>query len=145
MRAILGWALALVAGAFLGAAVYESVLSDPASQLAVPAVVPSGALTPEPAPALYRTEIREVVEPTPTVTVVDEIVVTKTAAPAAPRVQTTGRTAKPAPTKSTKATRAPKSDEESARESGEREHEDSEDHEDEHEDHGDEHEDHEED
>jgi hypothetical protein len=142
MRAILGWALALVAGAFLGAAVYESALSDPASQLAVPAVVPSGALTPEPAPTLYRTEVRKVVEPTPTVTVVDEVVVTKTVAPAAPRAQTVGRTAKPASTKSTRATRAPGSDDESARESGEREHEDSEDHGAEH---GDEHEDHEDD
>ena len=82
MRTVLGWAVALVAGAFMGAAVYQAVLSDPLPRKAAAEVVPSVQATPEPAPTIYRTEVREIVDPTPTVTVVDEVVVEKTAKPA---------------------------------------------------------------
>lgn len=81
MRTVLGWAVALVAGAFMGAAVYQAVLSDPLPRKAAAEVVPSAQVTPEPAPTLYRTEVREIVDPAPTITVVEEIVVTETAEP----------------------------------------------------------------
>jgi len=82
MRAVLGWAVAMVAGAFMGAAVYQAVLSDPTPRNAASTVVPSAEVTPEAAPTLYRTKEVTVVDPTPTITVEEEVVVTRTAKPA---------------------------------------------------------------
>ncbi len=127
MRAILGWVAALAAGALVGVAVYHTVLADTTPRLAAEVVVPSAEITPEAAPTVYRTEVRTVVDPTPTVTVQDVVEVTRQAA----------STPDPAPTSSTRAGSG------AARGSGEREHADDESHEGGGDDHGEaEHEDH---
>jgi hypothetical protein len=102
MRAVLGWAVALVAGAFMGAAVYQAVLTDPTPRSAVATVVPSAEGTPEAVPTLYRTEVVTVVDPTPTITVEEEVVVTRTVqpTPAPDRVSSTRSAAESKPSSS---------------------------------------------
>jgi hypothetical protein len=91
MRTLIGWISALFASAFIGAALYDAVLSDPVPQAAADTVVERMVPAPGPQPTLVRTEIREVVEPTPTITVEDLVLV----APAQPAAQP--RTSSPAP------------------------------------------------
>jgi hypothetical protein len=75
MRTVLGWMAAMVASALLGAAVYQTVLSKPTPELDPTATVEAISREPAPQPTLYRTELRTVVEPTPTVTVEDKVLV----------------------------------------------------------------------
>jgi len=82
MRTVIGWTAALFASALLGAAVYQTVLSKPVLEPDASAYVETTTRNPTPGPTVYRTEVRKVVEPTPTVTVVDEVLV-----PAAPAAQ----------------------------------------------------------
>ena len=97
MRTLIGWISALFASAFIGAAVYGAVLSDPVPQADTDAVVERMVAQPGPQPTVVRTEVREVVEPTPTITV-EDVVLVAPAQPAA-RQGTTGpnasRTAAP--------------------------------------------------
>jgi type IV secretory pathway VirB10-like protein len=79
---------AMLASALLGAAVYQTVLSKPAPPLDPTATVETITREPGPQPTLYRTEVRTVVEPTPTVTVEERIVLVDQP-----------RTANPAPTR----------------------------------------------
>jgi hypothetical protein len=136
MRAILGWVAALAAGALVGVAVYHTVLADTTPRLAAEVVVPSAEITPEAVPTVYRTEVRTVVDPTPTVTVQDVVEVAGSAAAPGASRQAAG-TPEPAPTSSTMAGSG------AARGSGEREHADGESHDGGGDDHGEsEHEDH---
>ena len=85
MRTVIGWIGALLGSALLGAVVYETVLADSLPEpdsTAILAVTPSPQATPAPRPTLYQTEVRKVIKPTPTVTVVDQVVV-----PVAPAAQ----------------------------------------------------------
>ena len=82
MRTVIGWTAALFASALLGAVVYQTVLSKPVLEPDASAYVETTTRNPTPGPTVYRTEVRKVVEPTPTVTVVDEVLV-----PAAPAAQ----------------------------------------------------------
>lgn len=75
MRSVIGWMAALLGSALLGAAVYQTVLSKPLPELDPTATVETISGTPEPGPTLYRTEVRTIVEPTPTVTVDDEVLI----------------------------------------------------------------------
>jgi len=100
MRTVIGWMAALFASALLGAAVYQTVLSTPLPELDPTATVETIRREPSPGPTLYRTEVRTIVEPTPTVTVEDVVRVADEAAPVS-----RPRTANPAPTR----TSAPKS------------------------------------
>ncbi len=77
MRTVIGWMAAMLASALLGAAVYQTVLSKPLPELDPTATVETIARDPSPGPTQYRTEVRTVVEPTPTVTVEDKILVTE--------------------------------------------------------------------
>lgn len=79
MRTVIGWMAALFASALLGAVVYETVLSKPVVEPDASAYVETTTRNPTPGPTVYRTEVRKVVEPTPTVTVIEEVAV-----PAAP-------------------------------------------------------------
>jgi hypothetical protein len=75
MRTVIGWMAAMLASALLGAAVYQTVLSKPLPELDPAATVETISRDPSPGPTLYRTEVRTVVEPTPTVTIEDKVVV----------------------------------------------------------------------
>jgi hypothetical protein len=75
MRTVIGWMAAMLASAMLGAAVYQTVLSKPLPELDPTATVETIGREPSPGPTLYRTEVRTVVEPTPTVTVEDKVLV----------------------------------------------------------------------
>ena len=75
MRTVIGWMAAMFASALLGAAVYQTVLSKPLPELDPTATVERITREPGPQPTLYRTEVRTVVEPTPTVTVEDKVVI----------------------------------------------------------------------
>ena len=68
MRTVIGWTAALFASALLGAVVYETVLSKPVLEPDATAYVETTTRNPTPGPTVYRTEVRKVVEPTPTVT-----------------------------------------------------------------------------
>jgi hypothetical protein len=75
MRTLIGWMAAMLASALLGAVVYENVLSKPvpaSEQTASVEMVPE---EPTPTPTVYRTEVKTVVDPTPTATVVDKVVI----------------------------------------------------------------------
>jgi hypothetical protein len=95
MRTLIGWISALFASGLIGAAMYGAVLSDPVAQADTDAVVERMVAEPGPQPTLVRTEVREVVEPTPTVTV-DEVVLVAPAQPAAPQRATTPGTTRTA-------------------------------------------------
>ena len=75
MRILLGWCLTLLSSALLGGAVYQVVLSEPHGQTITGA--PSGTRPsspePTPTPTITRTVVRTVVDPAPTITVVDVI------------------------------------------------------------------------
>jgi hypothetical protein len=73
MRTVIGWMAAMLASALLGAAVYQTVLSKPLPELDPTATVETITSDPNPGPTLYRTEVRTVVDPTPTVTVEDKV------------------------------------------------------------------------
>lgn len=75
MRTVIGWMAALLGSALLGAAVYQTVLSQPLTELDPTATVERISGAPNPGPTLYRTEFRTVVEPTPTMTVEDEVLI----------------------------------------------------------------------
>jgi hypothetical protein len=75
MRTVIGWMAAMLASALLGAAVYQTVLSKPLPDIDPAASVETLSLEPRPTPTVYRTEVRTVVEPTPTVTVEDKVLV----------------------------------------------------------------------
>lgn len=75
MRTLLGWTLALVSSALLGAALYQAVLTHPLPPGDPAAVLERVQADPLPGPTLYRTEVHTIVEPTPTVTVTDVVVV----------------------------------------------------------------------
>jgi type IV secretory pathway VirB10-like protein len=75
MRTVIGWMAAMVASALLGAVVYQTVLSKPLAELDPTATVETITRAPVPGPTLYRTEVRTVVEPTPTVTVEEEVLI----------------------------------------------------------------------
>ena len=75
MRTVIGWMAAMLASALLGAAVYQTVLSKPLPELDPTATVEMVTREAGPQPTLYRTEVRTVVEPTPTVTVEDKVVI----------------------------------------------------------------------
>jgi hypothetical protein len=94
MRTVIGWMAAMFASALLGAAVYQTVLSKPLPELDPTATVETITREPGPQPTLYRTEVRTVVEPTPTVTVEDKVLVKE-------QVVQVGQpqTSKPAPTR----------------------------------------------
>ncbi len=101
MRTMIGWMAALFASALLGAAVYQTVLSKPLPDIVPAASVETVSAAPRPTPTEYRTEIRTVVEPTPTVTIEDQVLLTEqavpvaaqeTAAAAATRTRTPGAT-----------------------------------------------------
>lgn len=81
MRIIIGWMAALFASALLGAVVYETVLSQPVQEPEASAYTETAPRNPQPGATVYRTEVRRVVEPTPRVTVIEEVAVP--AAPAA--------------------------------------------------------------
>ncbi|HYN56307.1 MAG TPA: hypothetical protein VES03_03805, partial [Motilibacterales bacterium] len=98
MRTVIGWMAAMVASALLGAAVYQTVLSKPLPELDPTATVESITREPTPGPTLVRTEVRTVVEPTPTVTVDDQVLVREESV-----ALSQPRTSAPAPTR----TRAP--------------------------------------
>ncbi len=99
MRTVIGWMAALLGSALLGATVYQTVLSKPLPELDPTATVETITQVPGPQPTLYRTEVRTIVEPTPTVTVEDEVLIQEEA------VQVSQpRTANPAPAR----TSAPK-------------------------------------
>jgi hypothetical protein len=75
MRTLIGWMAAMLASALLGAVVYENVLSKPvpaSEQTASVEMVPE---EPTPTPTVYRTKVKTVVDPTPTATVVDKVVI----------------------------------------------------------------------
>jgi ribosomal protein L12E/L44/L45/RPP1/RPP2 len=94
MRGFIGWTLALLASSLLGAALYQTVLTNPLPPPDPNAVlerVSSDALA---APVITRTQVRTVVDPAPTVTVVDVVTVV---APAPQRAAAApARTAAPA-------------------------------------------------
>lgn len=94
MRSVIGWMAALFASALLGAAVYQTVLSTPQRALDPTATVETVGREPGPQPTLYRTEVRTVVEPTPTETVVEQVLIEEEAVPVSQP-----RTANPAPTR----------------------------------------------
>ncbi len=73
MRTVIGWIGAMLASALLGAAVYESVLSRPVPPPEATASVEILPAEPLPTPTVYRTKVRKVVDPTPTVTI-EEVV-----------------------------------------------------------------------
>lgn len=98
MRTVIGWMAAMLASALLGAAVYQTVLSKPLPELDPTATVETITGEPGPQPTIYRTESRTVVEPTPTVTVEDEVVIEEVVQVSQPR------TSSPAPAR----TSAPK-------------------------------------
>jgi hypothetical protein len=77
MRTLIGWMAAMLASALLGAVVYENVLSKPVPASEQTATVETVPEPPLPTPTVYRTEVRTVVEPTPTTTVVDKVLVTE--------------------------------------------------------------------
>jgi type IV secretory pathway VirB10-like protein len=104
MRILLGWCLTLLSSALVGGAVYQVVLSEPHGQTitgATSGTRPSGP-EPTPTPTITRTVVRTVVDPAPTITVVDVISRVESAAQ-----RTT--TQAPRPTRAPKArtTRAP--------------------------------------
>jgi hypothetical protein len=73
MRALIGWTLALASSALLGAALYQAVLNDPLARPVAGTAAVGDAPTLAPRPTVTRTEVRTVVDPTPTVTV-EEVV-----------------------------------------------------------------------
>jgi len=96
MRTVIGWTAALFASALLGAAVYQTVLSKPVLEPDASAYVETTTRNPTPGPTVYRTEVRKVVEPTPRVTVIEEVLVP--AAPAArPAPARTSQVSAPSP------------------------------------------------
>ena len=94
MRSVIGWMAALFGSALLGAAVYQTVLSAPQRALDPTATVETVGREPGPQPTLYRTEVRTVVDPTPTEVVEDTVLIQEEV------VQVSQpRTANPAPTR----------------------------------------------
>ncbi len=79
MRTVIGWMAALLGSALLGATVYQVVLSKPLPELDPTATVETISRAPSPGPTQFRTEVRTVVEPTPTVTVEDEVLLEEAA------------------------------------------------------------------
>lgn len=75
MRTLIGWMAAMVASALLGAAVYQTVLSRPLADVGPAATVETISQEPSAVPTVYRTEIQTVVDPTPTVTVEDRVLI----------------------------------------------------------------------
>ncbi len=136
MRTVIGWMAALFASALLGAVVYETVLSEPALEPDASAYVETTTRNPTPGPIVYRTEVRKVVEPTPTVTVLEEIAVpaaqvaqpaptrTSQAAAASPRPRATSddRSAKASPSKSREDSERREAEDREDREDGEDDH-----------------------
>lgn len=94
MRSVIGWMAALFGSALLGAAVYQTVLSAPQRALDPTATVETVGREPGPQPTLYRTEVRTVVDPTPTEVVEDTVLIQEEVAQASQP-----RTANPAPTR----------------------------------------------
>ena len=94
MRSVIGWMAALFGSALLGAAVYQTVLSAPQRALDPTATVETVGREPGPQPTLYRTEVRTVVDPTPTEVVEDTVLIQEEVAQAS-----LPRTANPAPTR----------------------------------------------
>ena len=94
MRSVIGWMAALFGSALLGAAVYQTVLSAPQHALDPTATVERVGREPGPQSTLYRTEVRTVVDPTPTEVVEDTVLIQEEVAQASQP-----RTANPAPTR----------------------------------------------
>jgi hypothetical protein len=129
MRTLIGWMAAMLASALLGAVVYENVLSKPVPASEQTATVETVPEVPLPTPTVYRTEVRTVVEPTPTATVVDEVVVRDVVSVSQQRTtaRKPTRTAEPKPraTSSREEDDAPASSDDSETETGEHTAEDS--------------------
>ena len=106
MRSVIGWMAALFGSALLGAAVYQTVLSAPQRALDPTATVETVGREPGPQPTLYRTEVRTVVDPTPTEIVEDTVLIQEEVAQAS-----LPRTANPAPTRTSAAAPQPRATE----------------------------------